>query len=199
MKARLRSCNITLTRNFFQRSPDIVAQELLGNIIVHKIGKTVLSGKIVETESYFGENDPSSRAYKRKSENFYTRMSGTPGVLLIYMVHNNWLLNFVAHEKREVGAVLLRGIEPLKGIDIMKKNRGKEVLKTLTDGPGKLTCSFGIDKSAEGVDSTKRDSRIFVISNKETLHIERSGRIGVKVDLPGSYRFYVKGNPFVSR
>ena len=187
------------SRKFFQRSPDIVAQELLGKIIVRKIDRAVISGKIVETESYFGEDDPASRAYRKRSINFYTKMAGNPGTLLVYMVHNNWLLNFVAHEKKEVGAVLIRAVEPINGIEVMKKNRGKDDIGILTNGPGKFTQSFNIDKSFDGIDILKKEIPIEVIENKETFEIGNSKRIGVTRDLPSNHRFYIHGNVFVSR
>jgi len=186
------------SRKFFQRSPDIVAQELLGKIIIRKIDNTVISGKIVETESYFGEDDPASRAYRKKSINFYNKMAGKPGTLLVYMVHNNWLLNFVAHEKKEIGAVLIRAVEPIKGVEVMKKNRGKDDIEILTNGPGKFTQSFKIDKSFDGIDILK-DSSMVVVNNKKIFEISCSQRIGVRVDLPSNHRFFISENIFISR
>jgi len=179
-----------LKRKFFERKPDIVAKQLLGKIFVRKINKKIISGEIIETESYFGKNDPASRAYKKKNLNFYNRMAGTPGCLLIYMVHNNWLLNIVAHKKKEVGAVLIRAVNPIDGIEIMKKNTGKKDIKHLADGPGKFTKSFGINKSFEKLDITK-GKEVFIIDKKKNVKIHSSKRIGVKKDMNKNYRFYV--------
>ncbi|RKY30233.1 MAG: hypothetical protein DRP67_04875 [Candidatus Omnitrophota bacterium] len=188
-----------LKRKFFENSPEIVARRLLGKIIIRKEKGRIISGKIVETECYFGENDPASRAYKKKNLNFYNRMKEKPGTLLIYMVHNNWLLNIISHRKGEVGAVLIRAVEPLEGIDIMKRKRKTEKIENLTSGPGKFTKSFGIDKSFDGMDITDEDSPIKIIDNEESFKIETSKRVGVREDLPYDCRFYIKGNRFVSK
>jgi len=144
-----------LKRKFFEREPDVVAKELLGKKFVRKINDKILSGIIVETEAYFGENDPASRAYQKKSALFYNKMASKPGTLLIYMVHNNYLLNIVSHKNGEVGAVLIRAVEPVEGIGIMKKQRKREKIKELASGPGKFTQSFKIDKKQDGIDITK--------------------------------------------
>ncbi|HIE44120.1 MAG TPA: DNA-3-methyladenine glycosylase [Candidatus Omnitrophica bacterium] len=188
-----------LKREFFERSPDIVAPQLLGKVIMMKSEDGRISGKIVETEAYFGEDDPSSRAYKRRNLNFYSRMSGTPGRLLIYMVHNNWLLNIVSHERKDAGAVLIRAVEPLEGIEIMRRNRGKDDIKLLTNGPGKFTKSFAIDKRFDGVDITDKRAPILILHKEEKVVIVSSKRIGVKEDLPANYRFYIKENSYVSK
>lgn len=95
-------------------------------MIIRKLDSQTLSGKIVETEAYYGENDPASRAYKGRKK-FNEPMFLDAGKTFIDMVHGNWLLNIVAHPKGEVGAVLIRAIEPLSGIALMMKNRGRNV------------------------------------------------------------------------
>jgi DNA-3-methyladenine glycosylase len=188
-----------LKKEFFERAPDIVARELLGKLVCRIKGKKFYSGIIVETESYFGENDPSSRAYRRKSAVFFEKMSSQPGILLIYMVHNNWLLNFVAHKKGQTGAVLVRAIEPVEGIEFMKKNRKREKLKELASGPGKFTQSFEIDKKFDRYDITEKVSKIYVLNTTDVFEIATSRRIGVSKDLRKHNRFFIKGNKFVSR
>ena len=110
---------IELSKEFYVRDPAIVAKDLLGNILVRKTGSSVLSGKIVETEAYFGKNDPASRACKGKKK-YNELMFSSVGRAFIFMVHGNWLLNVVAHLKDHVGAVLIRGIEPIDGIETIK-------------------------------------------------------------------------------
>jgi len=185
-------------REFFEREPHIVARELLGKIIVRKIGEEKLKGIIVETESYFGEDDPASRAYKKKNMNFYKRMASIPGTLLVYMVHNNWLLNIVSHREGEVGAVLIRAVEPVEGIEVMKKVRKREKLEELTNGPGKFTQSFFIDDKLEGVDILSSEE-IYLLDTDLKFEIGTSKRIGVKCDLPENYRFFIRNNKFVSK
>lgn len=186
-------------RDFFEREPDIVAKELLGKILVRTINKKRISGIIVETESYFGEDDPASRAYKRKSERFYNKMISTPGHLLVYMVHNNYLLNIISHKKGKAGAVLIRAVEPVEGIEEMIKGRGKPQERDLTSGPGKLTKSFYIDKNFDGYDIIEGKEIFIEDRTNLKFDIESSRRIGVKRDLEENYRFYIKNNPFVSK
>jgi len=117
------------------------------------------------------------------------------------MVHGNWFLNIVAHPKGGVGAVLIRAIEPLQGIEAMKKSRGVEDIHALTSGPGKLTKALSITKEQNGLDITKAENEIAVFEGvvEEDFEICTSHRIGVKRDLPQELRFYIKGNRFVSK
>ena len=188
-----------LPKDFYERDPALVAKELLGKILVRRLGSEVLSGKIVETEAYYGKNDPASRAYTGRKI-FNELMFLDVGKAFIYMVHANWLLNIVAHLKNDVGAVLIRAIEPLEGIEIMRKNRKVEDIRNLTSGPGKLTKALAITKEQNGIDVTERSSELTIAEGKmESFEIETSHRIGVKNDLPRELRFFVKGSKFVSK
>jgi len=189
----------TLPNSFFERDPALVAKELLGKILARRLNSKGLSGKIVETEAYYGEDDPASKAYKGRKV-FNELMYLDVGRAFIYMVHGNWLLNIVAHPKRCVGAVLIRAVEPLYGIGIMKKNRGVADTYALTNGPGRLTKALKITKEHNGLDVTKPTSGIAIFKGPvESFEICASHRIGVKIDLPQELRFYIKGNKFVSK
>ena len=178
--------------------PALVARNLLGKVLVRRIGREVLSGKIVETEAYYGEGDPASRAFR--GEKTYNRvMFREPGRIFVYMVHSHWLLNFVAHQEGEVGAVLIRSLEPLQGIEVMSKNRGVEDIHALTTGPGKLTRAIGITNELNGKDITKDGPLVVVEGDKGDFEIGTSYRVGVRVDLPQELRFFIKGNRFLSR
>ena len=185
---------------FYERDPALVAKDLLGKILIRKLGLEVLSGKIVEAEAYYGGEDPASRAYKG-IKNYNRLMFMDVGRVFIYMVHGNWLLNIVAHPKDGVGAVLIRAVEPVKGIEIMRKNRNVGRLRDLTNGPGKLTEALAITKELKGIDVTRRNGRLLVIKGEkeEISEICSSHRIGVKADLPQPLRFFIKGNGFLSR
>ncbi|MCS7123774.1 MAG: DNA-3-methyladenine glycosylase [Candidatus Aenigmarchaeota archaeon] len=181
-----------LNRAFYERDTEIVAKELLGKIIVRVYGKFLLKGKIVETEAYYGKEDPASRVYYGKPKYVVELMKGEVGRALVYNVHNNWLLNVVAHEKNKVGAVLIRSIKPIAGIKIMMKNRKIENISNLTNGPGKLTKAFLIDKSFNNIDLTNEESILKIIDNKEKLEIKSSKRIGVSKDLDRNLRFFIQ-------
>jgi len=188
-----------LERKFYEVDPAAVAKALLGKILVRKVYSKVLSGKIVETEAYYGERDPASRAYKGRMK-FNELMFAEPGRTFIYMVHGNWLLNIVAHFKGEVGAVLIRAVEPILGIEVMVKNREVENFHSLTNGPGKLSKALAITKELNGIDVTKKKSELRVTEGKEEeIEISSSHRIGVRMDLPEELRFFIKGNKFVSK
>lgn len=188
-----------ISRDFYERNPALVARDLLGKILLRRLNSEILSGKIVETEAYYGENDPASRAYRGRKI-FNELMFMDVGKAFIYMVHGNWLLNIVAHLKGGVGAVLIRAIEPLQGIEIIQKNRNVKHIRDLTSGPGKLTKALAITKELNGIDVTKRNNQLVVVEGKrESFEVCSSHRIGVKVDLPQELRFFVKGNKFISR
>ena len=181
------------------KDPALVARDLLGKVVVRRIGSQVLSGRIVETEAYYGEKDPASRAYGGR-KNYNEVMFGEPGRAFIYMVHSWWLLNIVAHPEGGVGAVLIRALEPLEGIEVMRKNRGRRNVRDLTSGPGKLSTALAVTKELKGVDVTREDSRLAVAEgNAGGFEICSSNRIGVRTDLPQKLRFFIKGNKFVSK
>jgi DNA-3-methyladenine glycosylase len=187
-----------LPRNFYRRDPEVVAKELLGKRLVRKLDYEVLEGIIVETEAYYGLEDPSSRAYH--GQKVYNKlMWGEQGKIFIYNVHNNWMFNIIAHKSNGIGAVLVRAIEPKRGKEAMIRNRTVENVFELTNGPGKLTKALKIDKGLNGIFVTSKKSEVFVANNEMDFKIESSHRIGVKKDLERKLRFFLKGNRFVSR
>jgi DNA-3-methyladenine glycosylase len=188
-----------LSREFYERDPAGVARELLGKILVRRLNNTVLKGRIVEAEAYYGHNDPASKAYRGRKR-FNELMFRDSGKTFIYMVHGNWLLNIVAHPIGEVGAVLIRALEPLEGVEAMMRNRGVQDIHSLTNGPGKLTEAMMITNKLNGVDVTDSNSEIQILESvEENFNIKDSYRIGVKKDLPVKLRFYIAENRFVSK
>jgi DNA-3-methyladenine glycosylase len=188
-----------LDRQFYERKTEKVARDLLGKILARKGKEGATSGIIVETEAYYGENDPASRASKGRTK-LNEIMWGKAGVAFVYMVHANWLFNVVTEPEGVAGAVLVRAVEPVEGIELMKLRRGVENFKELTSGPGKLTEAFGITKTHHGLDLTKWTSEVFIAEGgKRDFSVARSHRIGVTADLKRKLRFYAAGNPFVSK
>ncbi|MBD3204775.1 DNA-3-methyladenine glycosylase [Candidatus Bathyarchaeota archaeon] len=186
-----------LNQNFYSRDTALVAEELLGKLLIRRLGEKEVGGFIVETEAYYGEKDPASRAYNGK-KNYNEVMYGASGHLFIYNVHQYWMLNFIAHKPGGIGGVLIRAIEPTIGLDVMKKNRPVSDIVNLTSGPGKLTLALDVDKSLNGIPGTEKDNLIVVKNNEMEFEVGRSHRIGVTRDLNRELRFYVKGNKFVS-
>ena len=186
-----------LNRKFYSRDTKAIAKDLLGKVLVHKSKKGVLKGKIVETEAYLGKNDPGAKG-NRSIKTAPRSLLKEPGHAFVYFTYgNHWMFNVVAKNPGILGAVLIRAVEPIKGIDIMKRNRKREKITELTNGPGKLTQAFGITKSHDGMDLTKGD--LFIEDSKEKPKIHTTTRIGLSKghDLP--LRFYIKNNEFVSR
>ncbi len=187
-----------LPKMFYERDPETVARGLLGKKLVRIVNGTILEGIIVETEAYYGPNDPASRAF-RGMKNYNRLMWDVPGKAFIYNVHKYWMFNVVAHEPKEIGAVLIRALEPLKGIETMSANRGVTDIYILVSGPGRLTKALKIDKSLNNVRVTSKKSGIFIANSHGRLEIETSRRIGVMKDLDKDLRFFIKGNKFVSK
>lgn len=189
-----------LERSFYRRNTQQVACELLGEILVHKISRGELKGRIVETEAYFGHGDPASHASKGKTPRA-SIMFGKPGVAYVYLnygIHS--LLNIVTEKEGAPGAVLIRALEPLSGLDIMMRNRRLNSKENLTNGPGKLTQALGIDLSYNGMDLTQRSS-LFITDRgaKEKISIAASARIGISLARDELLRYYIEGNAWVSR
>lgn len=183
---------------FYQDRPDRVARRLLGKKLVRIYSGRRLSGVIVETEAYFGPEDPASRA--RRGGNLARVMASQPGTALVYGIHRQWLLNVVAHQPGGVGAVLIRAIQPLEGLDVMKRLRGVDDPRLLTNGPGKLTKALAVDKSFHGKPLYTRETGLWLEEYMDVPEnrLARSRRIGVTEDLEKPYRFYVVDSPYVS-
>jgi DNA-3-methyladenine glycosylase len=157
-----------------------------------------LTGVIVETEAYYGLRDPASRAAQgRKTYN--APMWEVPGTIFIYNVHRYWMFNVVAHPPHAIGAVLIRAVQPIDGIDIMMQNRPVDNMIALTNGPGKLTIAFQIDKRFNHQAVTSVENVIYIVPSRRVDAISCSHRIGVRQDLMKKLRFFIQDNPYVSR
>ena len=191
-----------LPRSFYTRPALIVARELLGKILVRKIGGKTLAGKIVEVEAYLGESDPASHAYRGKTER-NSVMFRKGGFLYVYFTYGmHFCANVVTGNEGIARAVLLRAIEPLKGIEVMKRNRSfadKTAIFNLTNGPAKLCEALKIKREQNGADLL--DTEIFITSGKDisNKNIVRTTRIGINTAKEKKWRFYVKDNPWVSK
>jgi DNA-3-methyladenine glycosylase len=187
-----------LQRTFYQRDTKKVAKELLGKILVREASNGIIKGKIVETEAYYGEEDPASHAYRGKTKRSEI-MWGKPGIAYVYFIYgNHYLLNVVTEAEHKPGAVLIRAVEPTVGLELMKQRRNINNVRNLTNGPGKLTQAFGITIKDNGKDLTCGD--LWIEEGKVSkLKIDSSKRIGVRRDKKENLRFYIKGNKFISR
>ncbi len=186
---------LVLKRSFYTANSVEVAKKLLGCVIVHRTKKGIMRAKIVETEAYRGTNDPGSHAFRKKTKRNEI-MFKEPGKAYVYFCYGfHEMLNFVTEPYGKAGAVLIRAVEPLTGIDIMEKNSGKK--ENLTNGPGRLTKALGISRKHNGIDITKGNLKV-LSRGKEKFKILCGPRIGIKQGLDKKWRFWIKGNPFVS-
>jgi DNA-3-methyladenine glycosylase len=190
----------TLRRSFYERDTSTVARQMLGKVLVVSGDLGEMRGRIVETEAYYGRDDPASRAFSGRPKHVVDLMSSEPGRIIIYMVHNSWLLNISAHEKGKMGAVLIRAVEPLLGEVMMQRNRPVKKLQELSNGPGKLSKAFGVDKRLNGLSAAEPRCLLRITGSKgDGPEIESSNRIGVTRDMRRKLRYYVKGSIFVSK
>ncbi|MFH0819960.1 MAG: DNA-3-methyladenine glycosylase [bacterium] len=185
-----------LKQNFYNRSTLKVAKELLGKILIRKVGRKTRRGLIVETEAYVGPADKASHASRGKTPRTEA-MFGEPGFWYIYLIYGMYYcLNVVTENKDYPAAVLLRAIELLN-----KKERPYR----LASGPGKLCCYFKIDKSLNNTPAFGQKAQLYIIDSGlkiKPCQIVKSQRVGV--DYAGEYkdklwRFYLKNNHFVSK
>jgi DNA-3-methyladenine glycosylase len=187
---------IPLSRAFYLRPAPQVARELLGKILAFD----GVSGRIVETEAYLGEDD--GAAHSARGITPRTRvLFGPPGHAYVYFIYGMYdCLNVVCEPDGIAGGVLIRALEPLTGLDRMRARRGSAKRdEDLANGPGKLTRALGIKIAHNGVDVTKGPITIHAAEQAERFEIAASARIGItkSADLP--LRFFIKDNKYVSR
>lgn len=196
---------IRLNSKFFHQKTEMVAKELIGKVLVSKIGKKKLSGVIIETEAYVGPHDLACHASKSKTDRTKV-MFEEGGCWYVYMIYGfYYCLNIVTETKEYPSAVLIRALEPIEGIEEMKKNRETENIANLTSGPGKLCQALKIDKKLNCTSAVNLKSSLFIEDRgiKITPHnIRKTKRIGV--DYAGVWkdkklRFYIKNNPYISK
>ncbi len=183
---------------FYSRKPDAVARDLLGKLLIRSLNGERLGGVIVETEAYFGLEDPASRAFQGKKR-YNAQMWYEPGRLFIYNVHKYWMLNVVAHEAGDVGGVLFRAIKPTIGLKAMRRLRPGVTDKELARGPGKLGLALAITRDLIGYPVTDPDSPVRILDAPCIEEYGTSKRIGVTKDLPVPLRYYILSSEFTSR
>jgi len=191
-----------LPRRFYERDAIIVAKELLGKLLVHNSKEGRTSGIIVETEAYMGVEDKASHSYGGKKTKRTSTLYDKPGTAYIYLVYGiHCLLNVVTGPEGVPMAVLIRALEPKEGTELMKARRGLEDMRRLCRGPGSLTKAMGIGMELNGIDMT--GDRLFIEDVGYYPHkIVQTTRIGVdyaEEDALKPWRFYIKGNRYVSR
>lgn len=201
-----------LKREFYERNTILVARDLLGKTLVHYDGESLYKAKIVETEAYINAKDEGAHFNKGLTERTKI-IDEAGGHLYIYYIYGMYqLLNIVTEKNGVHGAVLIRALEPLEGIDFMYLNRYKRVMKdetrkeiiNLTNGPGKLTNAMAITKEKFYGADLVTDTKIWVedAPNIPQELIQRSKRINIDYAINGRdylLRYFIKDNKFVSK
>lgn len=188
-----------LPESFYEQSTLSLSKSLLGKHLVHESpeGKTV--GKIVETEAYLGVIDQAAHSFNGRRTKRTEVMFGPPGVIYTYVMHTHCLINIVSNVVDVPEAVLIRAIEPVEGVELMRKRRNKQGV-LLTNGPGKLTKAMGITMDAYG--SIITEPPIYIVDGPTPTDIQVGPRIGIDNSGPAKeypYRFWITNNKYVSR
>ncbi|TDP80782.1 DNA-3-methyladenine glycosylase [Halanaerobium saccharolyticum] len=194
-----------LKQEFYQKDAVQAARDLLGKIIVRKYDGKTITVKIVETEAYCGAEDKASHAHNNKKTKRTAPMFKKGGHAYIYLIYGMYYcLNVVTAAENNPHAVLIRGVEPLKGLKYIKENRQikSSRSKDLTNGPGKLSQALKIDKSFDGCNLVENNSLYLTDGGTEDFEIESSPRINI--DYAEEYkdkkwRFFIKNNKYVSK
>ncbi len=181
-------------RAFFRRDPVACARELVGAGLIW--GKC--AGKIVETEAYFAQNDEACHTFSRPSARAFVARHRA-GVAYIYFSYGaHWMLNVLVKGETD-GFVLIRALEPTRGIELMKKRRGVDDERRLCSGPGKLTQALDVTKRHHEIDLCKDRQHCFVHHRDEDVNVVADERIGITRSAHHLWRFTLRGSAFVSR
>jgi DNA-3-methyladenine glycosylase len=192
---------LEIRRSFYERPTVEVARQLLGKYLVRKHPDGVTVGRIIETEAYVGLKDKACHASRGRTARTEV-MYGPAGHAYVYFVYGfHHMLNIVTEAVGFPAAVLIRAVEPIEGIALMKQRRRTEEPRNLASGPGKLCEAFGIDRALNGIDLCGpllyvRDGgeRVASIAAKSRIGVDYAGEWKEK-----RWRFLIPGNPFVSR
>jgi len=189
-----------LPQEFYLQPTRQVARELIGGLLVHRVGGKVLVGRLVETEAYLAVGDPGCHAARGKTDR-NAPMFGPPGTVYVYLIYGMHLcMNLVTQPEGTAEAVLLRAAEPLAGIGAMRERRGRHALKDLCSGPAKLTEAFGVTLEHNRGDVT--DGRLFVAPAPDPpAEVAVTTRIGLGEGCGEDLmlRYLVPDSPWLSR
>ncbi len=192
-----------LQRNFYSRSVLTVARDILGKTMVHTTDEGTVKGKIVEVEAYSGLCDKAAHSYKNlrtKRTEIQFKEGGYAYTYMIYGMHI--CMNIVTNKADVPEALLIRALEPIEGLELMKQRRGILNEKQLCNGPGKLSQAMGISMENYGDDLCGESFYLDDTQNISEENIVRTKRINIDYAEEAKdylWRFYIKDNPYVSQ
>lgn len=185
---------------FFRRPTEVVAAELIGKVVVSTVGGLLTAGRIVETEAYLGYDDPASHGYRHRRNARNAALFGPPAIWYVYLSYGmHWCANLVCQRAGLASAVLLRALEPVEGLDVMRERRGELPDRQLCSGPGRLCQALGISQDLDG--AAMAEAPVVVLrGNRVTASaISATPRIGITKAADWPLRFHLTGSPWTSR
>ncbi len=190
-----------LEKRFYSRPADVVARELIGQVLVRETADGVTKGVIVECEAYLGRTDAAAHSYKGRTER--TRvLFGEKGRAYVYLIYGMYrCLNVSSGPEGEPECVLIRALEPLTGLDLMARRRGRSRPEELCSGPGKLCTAMDIGAAQYGADMCSQTDGLWIERGGTALRVAVTPRINV--DYAGEaagwpLRFVAEGSPWLS-
>jgi len=189
-----------LPASFYARETEHVARDLLGAVLQCTTPAGTASGIIVETEAYLGEHDAACHAaagHTRRTAPLY----GSPGIAYIYFIYGMyWCVNAVTRRKGLPSAVLIRAVEPLEGLALIRTRRPRvKTTRDLTNGPGKLTLALGIDSSMNNLSLQRSPLVIREYTSYSDTQVAITPRIGITKAADWLLRWIVTDNPYISK
>ena len=179
--------------DFFRRDPIICARELVGSELIWGH----CAGIIVETEAYLAENDEACHTFSRPSARAFIEKNQAGAAYIYFSYGAHWMLNVLVKGKAN-GFVLFRAVEPLRGIESMKRRRGVNDVRKLCSGPGKLTQAFDITNRQHEMDLCSDPRHCFAQQTKRKADVVADERIGISRSAQHPWRFTLRGSKFVS-
>jgi len=186
-----------LPTDFYLQPTLEAARQLLGCVLVRRTAEGLTAGRIVEAEAYLGDDPASHSSRGRTARNAV--MFGPPGRAYVYFTYGiHWCMNAVTAPEGVGEAALIRALEPLEGIDLMRRRRGVEEIRLLASGPARLTQALGIDGSLNGV-PLESEALAILGPGEPPARIVEAPRVGVREAADRLWRFYDADSRFVSR
>jgi DNA-3-methyladenine glycosylase len=195
-----------LPASFYARPTPEVARRLLGRILISDVGGRRTAGRIVEAEAYVGPDDPACHGYRARRTRRNASLFKAPGTAYVYFTYGmHWCLNAVTEEVGFPAAVLIRALEPLYGLDTMRRRRGGRggglvPDRELCSGPAKLCQALGVTSREDGVPLTRARGRLRITRGpRQRLSIIVTPRVGITRAVDWPLRFLIKDSPWASR